>query len=115
MRDEPPNPDWDGVNPHIQPAAHLHANQPEVHDVIRRMRRLLDEYDDRMMVGEIYLPNEELMTYYGGPTCDECHLPFNFQLINAPLACGRRAPAWWTHYEADPAGGRLAQLGAGQP
>jgi alpha-glucosidase len=31
-------------------------------------------------VGEIYLPNEELVKYYGR-NHDECHLPFNFQLI----------------------------------
>jgi alpha-glucosidase len=34
-----------------------------------------------MMVGEIYLPNEELVKYYGAEH-DECHLPFNFQLIS---------------------------------
>jgi alpha-glucosidase len=36
-----------------------------------------------MMVGEIYLPNAELMKYYGTPDKLECHLPFNFQLIRA--------------------------------
>jgi alpha-glucosidase len=46
------------------------------------MRNLIDGYDDRMMVGEIYLPNRELMAYYG-TRLDECHLPFNFQLISA--------------------------------
>jgi alpha-glucosidase len=45
------------------------------------MRGVLDEYDERMMVGEIYLPNEELAKYYG-QNLDECHLPFNFQLID---------------------------------
>lgn len=44
---------------------------------------MLDEYDERMMVGEIYLPNEELVKYYGA-NHDECHLPFNFQLIGIP-------------------------------
>jgi alpha-glucosidase len=83
LRDEPQDPAWDGVNPHAG-LQHLYtANQPEVHHVIRRMRALLDEYDDRMMVGEIYLPNQELMAYYG-EQFDECHLPFNFQLIQAP-------------------------------
>lgn len=48
------------------------------------MRRLLDSYDDRMMVGEIYLPNAKLMTYYGA-ALDECHLPFNFQLIDRAI------------------------------
>jgi alpha-glucosidase len=33
-----------------------------------------------MMVGEIYMRNEDLVTYYGQHN-DECHLPFNFQLI----------------------------------
>jgi alpha-glucosidase len=80
FRDEPPNPDWDGVNPH-KSLWHVHtANLPGVHDIIRRMRAMLDEYDERMMVGEIYLPNEELVKYYG-QDLDECHLPFNFQLL----------------------------------
>jgi alpha-glucosidase len=46
------------------------------------MRAVLDEYDERMMVGEIYLPLDRLMTYYGDG--DECHMPFNFQLIQLP-------------------------------
>jgi len=46
------------------------------------MRAVLDEYDERMMVGEIYLDTAELMTYYGDG--DECHMPFNFRLINLP-------------------------------
>jgi alpha-glucosidase len=83
LRDEPEDPQWDGVNPHAR-LQHIYSQgQPEVHAVIRRMRALLDEYDARMMVGEIYQPNAELMTYYGAQF-DECHLPFNFQLILAP-------------------------------
>jgi len=46
------------------------------------MRAVLDEYDERMMVGEIYLPLDQLMTYYGDG--NECHMPFNFQLIQLP-------------------------------
>ncbi len=83
LRDEPLNPNWDGVNPHFSLQHIYTADLPEVHQIIRRMRALLDEYDDRMMVGEIYLPNEQLMTYYG-QAYDECHLPFNFQLILTP-------------------------------
>jgi alpha-glucosidase len=36
-----------------------------------------------MMVGEIYLPVERLVTYYGAHGSG-VHLPFNFQLINIP-------------------------------
>ena len=85
LRDEPLNPDWDGINP-IGKLQHIYTqNLPGVHDIIRAMRAVLDEYDDRMMVGEIYLPNEDLVKYYGtrreDGSFDECHLPFNFQLL----------------------------------
>ncbi len=83
FRDEPPDPAWDGVNPHNSLQHIYTAGLPEVHGLIRQMRGVLDAYDDRMMVGEIYLPNEELVTYYGGPEGNECHLPFNFQFIRA--------------------------------
>ncbi len=83
LRDNPPNPDWDGKNPHDSQLHLYNANLPEVHDLIRDMREVLDAYDERMMVGEIYLPNEELVTYYGRDF-DECHLPFNFKLILTP-------------------------------
>ncbi|MCX7669702.1 MAG: alpha-amylase family glycosyl hydrolase, partial [Anaerolineae bacterium] len=56
--------------------------------LIRAMRQVLDEYDDRMMVGEIYLPNEELAKYYGTPDAPECHLPFNFHLIHVAWNAG---------------------------
>jgi alpha-glucosidase len=80
FRDEPPNPDWDGVNPR-ESVQHIYTqNLPGVHDIIRKMRGVLNEYSERFMVGEIYLPNEELMKYYG-QNLDECHFPANFQLI----------------------------------
>jgi alpha-glucosidase len=83
FRDEPPNPDWNGVNP-FDKLQHIYtANLPEVHALIRQMRSTLDDHADRMMVGEIYLPIEELVKYYGAPGQEECHLPFNFQLIDA--------------------------------
>jgi alpha-glucosidase len=82
FRDEPPDPNWDGVNPHNSLRHIYTADQPEVHDIIRQMRALLDSYDDRVMVGEIYLPYDRTATYYGHG--DECHLPFNFHLITSP-------------------------------
>ena len=84
FRDEPLNPAWNGVKP-FDSLDHIYtANLPEVHDLIRQMRAVLDSYDERMMVGETYLPNDKLMVYYGSADMLECHLPFNFQLITAP-------------------------------
>ena len=80
FRDNPPNPNWDGKLPYLQFLPVYTQNLPGVHEVIRQMRQVLDEYEGRMMVGETYLPNEALVKYYGD-NFDECHLPFNFQLI----------------------------------
>jgi len=80
LRDEPVHPAWDGVNPLTKLQRVFTENLPEVHGLIRQMRAVLDEYDERMMVGEIYLPLAELVKYYG-QSLDECHLPFNFRLI----------------------------------
>ena len=83
LRDEPVNPDWNGINPHAS-LQHIHCqNLPGVHDLIREMRAVIDAYDERVMIGEIYLPNEDLVTYYGHAN-DECHMPYNFQLIHLP-------------------------------
>jgi alpha-glucosidase len=83
-RDNPPNPRFEpGDNPYLAQEPRYTYNQPEVHALIRRFREVFDAYPERMMVGEIYLPYDELMQYYGADL-DECHMPFNFELINLP-------------------------------
>jgi len=59
-------------------------NRPEVHDVIRHLRRVTDEYPGRVLVGEAYLPVEELSIYLGRGSGDEFHLAFNFELLLSP-------------------------------
>lgn len=83
LRDEPLDPGWDGVNPHGRLRHVYTADQPEVHEVIRAMRSLLDRYGDRLLVGEVDLPPSRLMAYYG-THLDECHQPINFLLIHTP-------------------------------
>ena len=66
FRDNLPDPELQAASaPHRQLLATYNTDRPEVHDIIARMRGVLDEYDERMMVGEIYLPLERLVTYYG--------------------------------------------------
>ncbi len=85
LRHNPPNPDYDPatMSPYEEFLPVFSTDQPEVHDVVRGMRRVIDEYDERLLIGEIYLPIEHLISYYGSEQ-DEAHLPFNFQLIGAP-------------------------------
>jgi alpha-glucosidase len=84
FRDNPPNPDFfAGDPPHRRQLPRYSADQPEVHDVIRELRGVVDEFPERLLIGEIYLPLDRLVTYYG---CDLAgvHLPFNFSLLETP-------------------------------
>ena len=59
-------------------------NRPEVHDVIRHLRRVAAEFPGRVLVGEAYVPVEELAGYLGHGIDDEFHLAFNFELLHSP-------------------------------
>ena len=86
LRDNPPNPRWPGQGAGFTYDALLPeftSDRPEVHDIVAEMRAVVDEYEDRVMVGEIYLPVERLVAYYGSTGRPEAHLPFNFQLVLA--------------------------------
>ncbi len=81
FRDNPQNPDWrEGMNPYLQLRPAHTTDLDEVHGVIAGLRRVVDEFDDRLLIGEIYLPVERLGAYYGSHL-DEVHLPFNFALL----------------------------------
>ena len=73
-----------GVNAQGDPfyATAYQENLPEVHDVIRRMRKMVDAYPgNRVLIGETYLPNTaELNKWYGGQAHDELNLPMDFLL-----------------------------------
>ena len=81
LRDNPPNPDWRPGgwtwNKHLRVYS---EDRPEVHEIVREMRAVADAYDDRLLIGEIYLPLERLLMYYG-EDLKGVHLPFNFQLV----------------------------------
>ena len=81
-RDNPPNPDWrPGMPPNDRWLQLRTVDQPEVHASVAAMRRISDEYLERVMIGEAYLPIDQLMAYYGADLTG-FHLPFNFHLIS---------------------------------
>jgi alpha-glucosidase len=83
-RDNPRNPDFgEGQPPHHAQLPLYTADRPEVQEIVAGLRRVIDEFEDRVLIGELYLPVERLMTYYGA-NLDGVHLPFNFQLLQAP-------------------------------
>ncbi|HEU0199116.1 MAG TPA: alpha-amylase family glycosyl hydrolase [Burkholderiaceae bacterium] len=84
LRDNPPNPSYSPGDASHRRVLPVHsADQPEIFDVLAEMRRVVDAYPARVLIGEIYLPLERLVAYYGKEGTG-VHLPFNFQLILAP-------------------------------
>ena len=87
LRDNPPNPDADPNLPPNDLAGRLlqvyNQDQDEVHEIIRAFRRLLDEYEDRCGIGEIWFELPRWVKYYG-ENDDGLHLPFNFRLMRQP-------------------------------
>ncbi len=84
FRDNPPNPTWKpGDPPYLEQIGRYTEDQPGLHEIAQEMRAVVDGYEQRMMIGEIYLPMDRLVQYYGGQL-DEIHLPFNFQFVTMP-------------------------------
>jgi alpha-glucosidase len=82
FRDNPPNPNYrEGRPPHETILTQYSTDQPEVHDVIAEMRRVIDEFDSRVLIGEIYLPLHRLVAYYGNDLAG-AQMPFNFALLS---------------------------------
>ncbi len=74
-------------------------DQPGVHPLMQELRALVDEYPERMLVGE----NEDVRYYGDGH--NELHLAFNFPLMRTD----RLTPAWIRANQAE----RLAVLPRG--
>ena len=84
LRDNPPNPEWKaGDPPNNRQIGYYIEDQPGMHEIMREMRALSDSHGQRLLIGELYLPVERLMPYYGD-MLDEIHLPFNFQFVTMP-------------------------------
>ncbi len=87
LRDNPPNPN---APPNL-PANDLFSrlqqvynlDQDEVHEVIKDIRKTLDEFDDTCGIGELWGPLDRWVRYYG-ENGDELQLPFNFRLMQQP-------------------------------
>ncbi len=104
FRDNPPNPAYVQERGSYDRLLPLYtSDRPEIHAIVSEMRALLDEYESRVLIGEIYLPLDRLMTYYGADLRG-AHLPFNFQLIDAPWNAGALATIVRSYEAALPAG-----------
>ncbi len=85
LRDNPLNPHYlpGKMDPHKRLVERYSKDlQPDIHEFNRWLRAVANEFPQRVLIGEINLPLERLVTYFGRN--DEIHLPFNFHLIFTP-------------------------------
>lgn len=80
--DNPGNPAWTPDRTERDRVIQLYStDQPEAHAIAAEFRALADSYGDRVLIGEIFLPNDRHARWFGTPERPQVHLPFNFQLI----------------------------------
>jgi alpha-glucosidase len=79
-RDNPPNPDWDGVNEYDSLLPVHTTDLDELQDLVAAIRAVIG---DRLMVAEVYVSIERLVRYYGEDGRG-AQLPFNFHLLSTP-------------------------------
>ena len=61
-------------------------NQPEIYEILKEFRSLLDKYPEKMSVGEIYTPppgDPRLVVSFLGNGLDMLHIAFDFSLVFA--------------------------------
>src|SRR3569833_3091802 len=104
FRDNPPNPGYTvGQGSRAQFLPIYDADRPEIHDLVAEMRGVLAEFQDRVLIGEIYLPIPRLMDYYG-QRLRGANLPFNFQLLQCAWTADDLARIISDYTSALPAG-----------
>ncbi len=91
FRDNPVNPAYQPGEDESHRLLPLYTtDRPEMQPLVAEMRRVVDAFSDtdssRVLIGELYLPLDRLVAYYGRNAegvLQGVQLPFNFQLIAA--------------------------------
>ena len=104
FRDNPPNPGYRPGQPSNHRLLQMYSSdRPEIHDLVAEMRAVIDEFPERVLIGEIYLPVQQLMKYYGAEL-KGAQLPFNFQLLQCAWSAGALAQVILDYQNALPPG-----------
>ena len=116
LRDNPPATEDDDFETQMFGQRSVYnANRPEVHDVIRRWRRLADGYDEpRLLIGETPVPVDRLAAYYGDGH-GRARSGLQLRLHRARPSRPRDMRAIVEEHRGGPAAGRLAGVDGLQP
>ena len=59
-------------------------NRPEAIEICKEIRAIMDEYDDKMVVGEVYMDDSSAAAKYYGENDDGLNMAFNFNFTFQP-------------------------------
>ncbi len=77
------NPYCLGIRPYDMQKHIYDRNRPEALEVGKAMRALADKYEDKMLVGEIFINDVDEAVKYYGENNDGMHLVFNFAFMHS--------------------------------
>ena len=103
------------VEPRTQPPGPLHpySDRDDVHEIYRSWRAVADEYQARVLIGEIWIPDAVRLARYVSP--GELHTVFNFPYLSCPWDAAQLREVIDNTLALQRAGGRSGDVGAVQP
>ncbi|MCR0983590.1 alpha-amylase family glycosyl hydrolase [Roseomonas populi] len=85
LRDDPPKPDaGDSTPPPERQKRVFTDSRPEAIDCIVGLREALDEFPERLLMGEADVSTDRATRFYGGRDRPALHFPLNFRLLDTP-------------------------------
>jgi alpha-glucosidase len=83
LRDDPPNPEANERTPppqRLKPVSN--DGRPECLEWLRLMREVVDEFDGKVLLGEVDTSPERVPSFYGTASHPLLHLPLNYSLLD---------------------------------
>jgi len=83
LRDDPPDPEFDSSVPPPQRLKRVFTDdRPETMQYLEELRAVLDEFDGRMLCGEVQGKTDRIGHFYG-QSHPRLHLPLNYALLDS--------------------------------
>jgi alpha-glucosidase len=85
LRDEPPNSDADERTPPPDRLKRIYTDsRPEALDWLAELRAIVDQFPDRLLLGEVDTSHDRIAQFYGDQDHPILHLPLNYRLLDTP-------------------------------
>lgn len=106
LRDEPPNPNYNDETPPPERFKRIYTDsRPEVLEWLADLRKVVDEYSDRVLLGEVDTAPDKVAQFYGSKNRPILHLPLNYRLREVPWRARDIAQAIEKYHRSVPESG----------